>query len=683
MNIGHIWKFNFCIMDTEYEIAVEDFEAKEFISEPFVLTINLVSEDEISLNDVVIREAVLTIIGKSEDRYIHGIISNFMLTGSNGRFYSYQATVVPSMWMLNFNKNFRIFQHASVVDIVTKILDENRIPSDEYVFKLASDYPERRYCTQYGESDFRFICRILEEEGIFFFFEHSEDSHTIVFSDTEMIYTPIVGDSDVSFHHDSGLVAETEAIDSFAYNRAICPGKITHTNYNFKRPSLGMEVVEKGDTHTVHEIYEYPGDYGLPPEGSAKVRAHLDGVKALEESVQGTSNCARFIPGSTFTISDHSFEQLNKEYCLVSVEHEGSQPNVYGEYSGIGGDYTYSNHFIAIPASTIYRTSKTLTKPFVRGLQSAIVVGPPGYEIYTDEFGRIKVQFHWDREGRKDGADSCWLRTSQPWSGNGWGMVSLPRIGDEVLVAFVNGDPDWPIMVGCVNNAASPALYSLPDNKSQSGIRTRSTPGGGCDNFNELRFEDKFGSEEVYLQGERDWNILIKNDKGQTVARDETLAVGNNRSKKVGRNQTEEIGVNHTETIGANKTETVAIDKSETIGAVKKLTIGGLYQVTVGADMNETVGAAKMEEVVGAKVVIVGAHMSESVIGTRSIDTGKTHSLKAQKVLVEAADEIVFSTGSASISMKSNGNIVISGNNIQVKGNGNITVKGQKVTTNG
>ena len=676
-------KFKFEILQATYEIAVVRIEIKEQISEPYLLVINLTCEDKIHFDLAIKKEALLTIAGVDGDRYFHGVISNFMLTGNAGRFFCYQATVVPRVWLLNFNKNFRIFQNSSVVDIVTKILDENRIPSDSYAFRLGEEYPDRRYCTQYGESDFQFICRILEEDGIFYFFEHAEDAHTIVFSDTEAVYRPIAGDSEIGFHHDSGMVAETESIGSFAYNRTICPGTITHQNYNFKRPSLDLKVVEEGNTHTIHEIYEYPGDYGLPTEGEAKVRAHLEEAKALEQSAQGTSNCARFIPGCTFSIDDHSFEELNREYCLLSVEHEGTQPNVYGEMSGIGGDYTYANDFTAIPASTVYRTRHTREKPFVRGLQSAIVTGPPGQEIYADEYGRVKVRFHWDREGKNSDRTTCWLRTSQPWSGNGWGMVTLPRVGDEVLVDFINGDPDWPIVVGSVNNADSPALYRLPANTTQSGIRTRSTPGGGRENFNELRFEDRKGAEEVYLQGERNWNILIKNDKGQTVLRDEALTVGNNRAKTVGCNQSEIIGANHTETIGANKTESVTIDKTETVGAIKKLSIGGLYQVTVGADLNETVGAARTEEIGGAKMVMVGAHMSESVHGSRSLDTGQTHSVKAQKILVEAAEEIVFSTGSASLSMKSNGNIVITGSDIRVKGSGNITIKGQKVTTNG
>jgi type VI secretion system secreted protein VgrG len=643
MDIVQRSKFRFSIIDTDYKIAVDYFDAREQISEPFVININLVSEDRISFNDVLKKEALLTIASKDEDRYLHGVISNFMLTGQVDRFYTYQAIVVPTVWLLDFNKNFRIFQNVTVEEIVTQILDENQISSDDYVFKLESDYQPRRYCTQYGESDFRFISRILEEEGIFYFFEHAEDSHTIVFSDNDAVYSPIEGENELSFHHDPGMVAEKETIESFAYNRAICPGKITHTNYNFKRPSLDMKVSEEGETHKIHEIYEYPGDYGLPPEGSPKINKHLEEAKSLEESAQGTSNCARFIPAFTFSINEHSFEDLNKEYCIVAVEHEGSQPNVYGEHSGIGGDYTYSNHFIAIPASTVYRTRKTLEKPYVRGLQSAIVTGPQGEEIHTDEYGRIKVQFHWDREGRKNDKSSCWLRTSQPWSGNGWGMVSLPRVGDEVLVDFINGDPDWPIMVGNVNNAASPALYSLPANKTQSGIKTRSYPKGGAENFNELRFEDKMGAEEVYLQGEKDWNILIKNDKGQNIGRDESVNVGR------------------------NKTETVAINKAETIGVAKELTIGGLYQVTVGGAMNESVGLAKAEEVGLTKAVLVGVDMNEKIISNRDINVGKNFSIKV-------GDSLEIVCGKSRISMKKNGDITLSGNNI--------TIKGKKITEN-
>lgn len=598
-------KFTLDIIDLDYKIAVEHFSAEEKISSPFNVSINLVSKDKIHFNEVIKKEALLTIAGKKEDRFFHGLISNFMLTGKVDTFYTYQATLVPRVWFLGLNQNFRIFQDLTVQEIVTKILDEKQIPSDEYVFKLESDYQKKRYCTQYGENDFRFICRILEEEGIFFFFEHTEDSHTIVFSDSEAVYSPIEGENEISFNHDSGMVAEKETIASFAYNRSICPGKITHTNYNFKRPSLDMAVSEEGDTHQVHEIYEFPGDYGLPPDGSTKTKAHLEEAKALEESAQGTSNCARFIPGCTFSISDHTHDDLNKEYCLIAVDHEGSQPNVYGENSGIGGDYTYTNHFIAIPADTVYRTRKTLKKPYVRGIQSAVVTGPKGEEIHTDEYGRIKVQFHWDREGKKDDKSSCWLRTCQPWSGNGWGLVSLPRVGDEVLVDFMNGDPDWPIMVGTVNNAASPALYTLPANKTQSGIKTRSTPGGTADNFNELRFEDKKGAEEVYLQAEKDCNFLVKNSKTETIYVAKALSIGAGYAITVGGAMNTGVGLGQFEEVGLNKTVMVGKDFNITAGDSFSITCGK-SKITMDKAGNVTISGTKFDFGASGPVQITG-----------------------------------------------------------------------------
>jgi len=697
MKIKDHSRFQFHI-DQYHRIAVEGFFAEERISMPFNVNLSLVSEDQIHFKDGIGKGGYLTITGKEQDRFFHGIINNFTLTGEIGHFYTYQANLVPSVWLMGINQNYRIFQNMTVAEIVKKLLDENRKYCISHEFRLVNKYEKKRNCTQYGESDLRFICRILEEEGIFYFFEHSANGHKIVFADSKIAYQPIPEDKEISFCHDAGLVPDREVIDGFSYNRSISPGKVTHTNYNFKRPTLDMTVVEKGETHVEHEIYEYPGDYGLPPEGGPKVKTRLQGKKALEESVQGTSNCARFIPGYTFTVSGHTFRELNKEYCLVTVAHSGSQPNVYGEYSGIGGDYSYSNSFLAIPSTVTYRPERTLAKPFVKGLQTAVVAGPPGEEIYPDEYGRVKVQFHWDREGQRNERSSCWLRISQPWSGQSWGMISIPRVGDEVLVDFINGDPDWPIVVGSVNNAQSPALYPLPDNKTRSGIRTRSYPNGSRDNFHELRFEDKKGSEEIYLQSEKDWNILVKNNKAQNVGHDEALQVGNNRLKTVGVDQMEQVGRNHSETIGANKTvavgsnknETVAMNSAESIGLAKELTVGGVYQVSVAGAMNETVLGAKAEEVGITKQVVVGSHMTERVAGNRSLTVGEELSatvkqsatVKAKTIILEADEEIILRSGSATIVLKSNGQIVMQGTNCTQLASGEIVIKGAKTSLN-
>jgi type VI secretion system secreted protein VgrG len=537
--INHNGKLQFKTVSPSCQFAVQGFHLEEKISVSPEGNFWLVSEDEIDFNEVIHQECLFTINGKSDDRYFHGIINHFMLTGKTGRFYFYQASVAPFIWFLSLNKDYRILQRMTTEEIVTNVLEENHISSDCFEFRLAKQYKQRRYCTQYGESDLHFISRLLEEDGIFYYFEHSEDGHLLVLADDSAAYQPITGEIEIGFHHDSGMVADKEVIDSFGYVRSVKPGTVTHTGYNFKRPSLSLKVDARGDRHQNYELYEYPGDYGLPEDGKERTQMRLEEKKTMEESAQGTSNCERFTAGCTFEITEHDFEPLNKEYLLVSVMHEGSQSHIAGEFSGIDGDYSYSNEFLAIPADVTLRPKKTFEKPYVRGLQTAVVTGPEGEEIHTDEYGRIKVRFHWDREGKNDDRSSCWLRTCQPWSGNGWGFVSLPRVGDEVLVDFINGDPDWPIMVGTVNNAASPALYTLPDNKSQCGIRTRSTPGGGMENFHELRFEDKKGAEEIYLQSERDWNILVKSSKGQTIGENSSTNIGGSSTVTVKKSSSE------------------------------------------------------------------------------------------------------------------------------------------------
>jgi type VI secretion system secreted protein VgrG len=352
----------------------------------------------------------------------------------------------------------------------------------------------------------------------------------------------------------------------------------------------------------------------------------------------------------------------------------------------------------------------------VRGTQTAIVVGPAGEEIYPDKYGRVKVQFHWDREGKRDENSSCWIRVAQVWAGAGWGGMYIPRIGHEVIVDFLEGDPDRPIIIGCVYHGANMPPYPLPDEKTKSVIKSDSSLGGG--GSNEIRFEDKKGKEEIYLHGQKDLTIAIENDKNQTIGHDESLLVKNNRKKTVGVNQSESIGSNktikvgsnHTESIGANmvlnvganktesiggnetrtvgstKTETVAINTAETIGAAKELTIGGLYQVSVGAAMNETVGAAKAEEIGAFKAVVVGGNSTEKIGGSMSVDVGKdlsekvakTHSLKAKKVMIEAEDEIGLKTGDATLILKKDGSIMIKGKDMAVKASGKINAKADK-----
>jgi len=685
--------FDFSISGCRSSFHVQRFTAEEMVSECFTVRLWLVSETEVAPGEVIQSQGRLRI---GEGRYFHGIVNRFGMTGRKGRFFHYQASLVPSVWALSLNSDFRIFQEKTVVEVLDEVLSK-RMPNLRREFRLMHKYEKRRYCTQFGESDGDFLSRLMEEEGIFYFFRHEEDDHILVVADNASAYTAIPGDDGIRYCPGDGMVAEGEVCTRVAFSRGVRAGFVTQTNYNFKRPSLDIAVKQKGENHQEHEVYDYPGNYVHPDRGRRLAKVRLEQIKTLEECAEGSSNCQRFMPGHTFALTGHDFSSVNRTYLLVTVAHHGSQGHVVGEEAGIGGDCSYSNDFLAIPAEVTLRPERKYLKPSVGGFHTAVVVGPPGEEIYADEYGRVKVQFHWDRQGQKSEKSSCWLRISQPWSGEAWGMICLPRVGDEVLVGFMNGDPDWPIVLGSLNNALSPALYSLPAHKSRSGIRTRSYPNGGRDNFHELRFEDRKGSEEIYLQSERDWNILVKNDKGQTVGRDEAHQVGKNRLKTVGGDQVEHVGGCHTENIGANRSisvganhaEAVALNSAETVGLAKELSVGGVYQVSVVGAMNETVLGVKAEEVGLTKQVLVNSHMVERVAGNRAITVGEGFSatvkesatVKAKTIFLEADDEIILKAGGATISLK-NGEIVVNGSAITQRASGEIVIKGARSSVN-
>ena len=648
------------------------------------------------LGDVYKRQALLTIRGREQDRHIHGIVLRFDYYRTIGsglkRRHVYEARVVPFTQLLSLEQDCRIFQDKQVQEIVEDIFKDSKIPSDRYEFRLFNKEHLRRYCVQYRETDLAFINRILAEEGIYYFYEHTKDKHRMIFADDPVCYMPIAGDTTMTFKPASGLNPEKEVISRIDISRSLCSGSYTQTNYNFKMPSVPLETKAQSRDENVrkYEIYDYPGQYGETDRGRKLTKARMEGRSAMQEQAQGTGNCPRLLPGHTFKLAGHDFQSFNKEYMLVSVTHTVEQPQTMEEQAGSGGA-TYSNIFTAIPSNVPYHPDKPPQKPYIHGLQSATVVGPENEEIYVDEYGRVKVQFHWDRIGKKNEQSSCWLRCAQSWGGGGWGSMFIPRIGDEVLVSFMEGDPDWPIITGSAYNGLNTPLYDLPANKTRSTIKTRSYP--NSHGYNELRFDDRAGHEEVFIHGEKDWNILIKNDKGQFVGHDETLSVANDRTKTVGENQTESIGVdkaitvgqNHTESIevnmtrnvGMNKFDTTAINSAETVGAAKELSIGGLYQISVGGVMNETVIGAKAEEVGAAKALVVANDMTEYVMGDRKTTTegnltrkvGKTHHIQAEEYILEAKDQLILKTANATIIMKPD-SITIKGKKIAYPGPG-------------
>lgn len=582
-------RFRFEIPESnDLEFRVASFSAAEGISAPFQVVLDLGSEDDVGFDEVVGKIGLLTILSEDTDRFFHGIVSEFSQGGRSGRFNLYRLVLVPSIWLLSLEQDCRIFQDQTIPEIVQQILEERQITSDHFAFRLQKDYEARPYCVQYRESDLNFISRLLEEEGIFYFFEHEEDKHLLVFGDGTVNYQPIEGETEIEFHPADARVPDREFVNSFSLSRRIRPGKFAHTDYNFEQPSVDLMSEEEADSFQNLEVYDYPGEYKVQNTGQALARIRLQEASMAMDKGTGKGGCARFVPGFTFSLTDHEMDGFNQEYLLIDLRHLGSQPQVLEEQSRAGRIF-YSNEFTAIPSSVVFRPQRDTPKPAVEGVQTAIVTGPEEEEIYTDEFGRVKVQFHWDRLGGRNENSSCWIRVASTFAGGNYGAIFTPRIGQEVLVNFIEGDPDRPIITGRVYNADNMPPYSLPDEKTKSTIKTNSSVGG--EGFNEIRFEDKKGQEEIFVHGEKNQDVRIKNDRKEWIGRDRHLVASRDKVERVERDK--HVKVNQ------DLIEEIARDCNIKVGGKEALEVAGSRSLTVNGDVIEVFKGSHSGQVSG------------------------------------------------------------------------------------
>lgn len=691
------------------KLKVLRFSGTEGISNLFHFKIDLVSTDAEIDDDQILRQAaLLTIHGESGNRYIHGLVNRFEQTGREGKWTHYRVGVVPAIWMLSRRATCRIFQNRSITEIIQQVLTGGGIPSDQFRFSLAKSYPPCDYCVQYRESDLSFISRLMEQHGLFYFFEHAADKHVMVIGDDPVVFVSIPPPDRVIYHSPATAgVADQEHISEYRVHREIRSGSVRLRDFNFERPRVNLEArIQSGGDGTL-EVYDYPGVYSADPEGSALARIRLEELQATKLIGSGRSDCRRLFPGYRFTLEHHDRAAFNREYLLIRLFHRGSQPQVLGAEAAGKEEAipAYQNAFDCIPSDIPFRPARVTPIPSVQGPQTAIVVGPPGEEIYTDTHGRVKVQFHWDREGVRDERSSCWVRVAQLWAGASWGTMFIPRIGQEVIVEFLEGNPDQPIITGRVYNGDNMPPYSLPAEKTKSTIKSNSTPGGG--GSNEIRFEDAKGSEEIFIHGQKDWTILIENDKNQQIGHDETLTVGNDRTKKVEKNQSEEIGENKTITVGKNHTESIGESASISVGKDETVDVGKNQTVSVGENQTISVGKNRSETISENADLSIGKNLSLSVGKSSSSEIGESFSANVakkatvrvgeetgltvgKKLVVQASDaisitsdkEIILKAGDASITLKNNGDIIVKGNKISVKADGDIVMKGSKITQN-
>src|SRR5271165_517980 len=668
-------------------LLVTGFRGTETLSALFLFQIDLIAENstQVDFSKLVGKEITLKVStpGSGSDtewRYVDGICASFSQSDRNVRFTNFTAEVVPKAWLLTQQSQSRIFQQKSVPDILKEVLKGLDMASE-----IQGTFAPRDYCVQYRESDFDFASRLMEEEGIFYFFDHSESGHKMVVGDTPQAHDEVPGLTTVRYGMIEGGPRKADHIYEWRKIQSLRTAKYTLWDHNFQQPTQNLEAKTditdsvqagtishklKDSSNQSLERYDFPGAYavrfdGVSPSGGAqssrlqkilddkdrtvKLRMQATAVETLQ--VDGKSSCSNFVAGHKFTLDRHF--DADGDYILVTVLHESTIVDGYTS-GGAGDAFNYSNTFSCIPFQLPYRPAYKTPRPFVHGVQNAIVTGPGGEEIFTDKYGRVKVQFYWDRQGKKDANSSCWLRVGTSWAGNQWGFIQIPRIGQEVLVAFDEGNPDEPVIVGSVWNPETMPTYALPGNKTRSGVQTRSSLGGGAANYNEIRFEDKKGSEELYVHAEKDQNNVVEHDettqvghyRTENVGHDEKIMIGNNRTEQVGVNENITIGSNRTEKVGANETITIGSNRTEQVGANESITvaanrtrnvgqnetvtvalnrartIGINDAITVGAAQAITVGAAQVITVGAAQAITVGADQVTNVANNRTETVG-------------------------------------------------------------
>jgi type VI secretion system secreted protein VgrG len=708
-------------------------DTREELSRLAEFELGMLSERaDIVLDDILGKNVTVRLeLHDGGDRYFNGYVTRFAQGGMLGRYYRYSATVRPWLWFLTRTADCRIFQDLTVPEIIRKVFDDHTVA--DFKLALTDTYRKRNYCVQYRETDFNFVSRLMEQEGIYYYFTHTEARHTMVLADGYSAHSPFEGCESLRFNSGQRVVSpDGEYVSSWQYGREIHPGRFAIDDYDFERPAVDLEVgspVARAEALPEYEVYDYPGEYLQKSDGKQYVQARVDEQLSRYELAHAESNARGIHVGCLLELTDQPRADQNREYLVTAATHALAS----NEYeTGDSPGATCACSFSALSSRQQFRPGREARRPTVQGPQTAVVVGPAGDEIHTDKYGRVKVQFHWDRYGKKDENSSCWVRASHPWAGKNWGMVALPRIGQEVIVDFLEGDPDQPIITGRVYNAEQMPPYDLPANKTQSGILSRSSKGGTPANANQLRFEDKKGAEQVFLHAEKNQDIEVENDethwvghdrhktvdhdetthvkhdRTETVDNNETITIGVNRKEAVGSNETisiganrsEQVGVNETIAIGANRsitvgasetatvalqrTHTVGVNETITVGAAQEITVGAMQAVTVGANQTVTVGV-NQDMTVGAKQsVTVGSDMSESVGGAQASSVGKGRTatvteddaLKVGKNLViDAGDSVTIKTGSASITMKKDGTIHIKGKDITVEGSGKINIK--------
>jgi|GEM_PF-389311 type VI secretion system secreted protein VgrG len=682
------------------ELEVLSLEGTESLSRPFDFVLELVTKKkELDPKKIVGQAATVKLLGMEGDRHIHGIVTRLELTQVLVKRSIYRAYLSPPLIKLGYRQRLQIFQKKTTEAIVTEVLKESGIDSVDQVWNTSkTDYIERDYCVQYRETDLDFVHRLLAEEGISYHFAHDEKTVKIVFNDRPEGHAEIEKDSDgstnLAYSNAAGFAENHESIRALNFGQQMHVQRVELRDYEFSKPAI-TTVGKAATDKTPYAIYDYPGDFvesglhGDDLKGRAskldklsnrRSQLKLEALAADSDMGFATSNSTRMLPGFAFSLGTNDAKQrhprkwANAKYLLTTVHHKATQ-NMVLEEEGAQEESRYGNEIEFIPADKQLRPQGIVPKPRVHGLHTAVVIGPKNEEIYTDKYGRVKVRFHWQREkseGVKPG--SCWIRVSQGWGGDGWGAMFIPRVGQEVLVSFLEGDPDRPIVVGRVYNGEQPVPYELPKHKTRSTIKSRSTPGGG--GFNEIRFEDKKGAEELFTHAQKDQNEIILNDRDTKIGRNQKLAVTKDRKKDIGGNE-------KTTVIGSRK-EAVKEDESITIGKNRKRVVAEGSDVLEIGKGNQRVSVFEGERLVDVRKGTDGlvVHKKDRQVLVKEGIYKVT--AKAKSIAFWAGKQVAI-FGKSLVSIKSQDEVVISaGKRITLMvGANRITLDPKSIVING
>ncbi len=641
-------------------LLLEAFEGEEQISGLFAFRLDMESEHgDLDFTQIVGQS--VTIAGTDKDgntRYFNGIVARMVQSGLN-----YHFDMRPKLWQLTLASDNRIFQEKSVPDIVKQVLQEQGVADVKDA--LTGTYNPRDYCVQYRETCFDFVSRLMEEEGIFYFFQHEDGKHTMVLADDASAFAACPNLASVAFKPESAKAwEEQDLVIALSLEESVVTGKYQADDFNFETPTTQLLSTTTGSGSTM-QIYEYPGLYQTKGDGDGYGKKRLDGLEVPARLVSGESTCRAFSTGCTFTLTGHPRDDVNDTYVLRRITHSGGRRH-------------YRNGFVAFPSSATFRPPRLTPKPRIAGTQTALVVGKSGEEIWTDKYGRIKVQFHWDQLGQNDENSSCWIRVAQGWAGKNWGAIFLPRIGQEVVVSFLEGDPDRPLVTGSVYNGQQPVPYTLPDEQTKSTVKSNSSKGGN--GFNEIRFEDKADSEEMYLHAQKDMKIDVLNDQTTTITNNRTVTVSEKDDSltvsKGNRSVTVSQG-NESLTVSQGD-RTIAVSQGKethSVQSTREVTVTGNETHTNKADFTQNVSGNYTLKVTGTLTIQATGDLTIKTDGALTVQSGTSLTVKSGTDLSASSGTGLSLSGSTTMEIKGSA----SGT---VDGGGMLTVKGGMVKIN-